>query len=1303
MNKSLFKKSSFNLSSISLLKTGQSVALTMITLLLGVFSVATVTAQCTLVCNNNIQVSLDETCQAEISFDMMLENPQYPEADYVITVMTLNDVIVPNGIVTSAHIGMTLQVSVLASPCGISCWGTITVEDKLAPEFTNCTDPAITPITVSCNGSALPSGFGGSVVRPTAVDACDSNLDYQFFDVETSMDCTSGFVKSITRTWIATDDSGMSTSCDQTILVERASLADVTFPADVIEPISTAVCLGTLDTLANGAPNPTETGFPTNVGCSNIQYYHEDIVFELCGAGIKVFRQWFVIDWCTGQEATSNQTIKYEDNAAPVCTELAEDFSTVIPTDGGKCTGTYTGTAPKVLGECSGWTYDVGYKTKDENGDPFENPIMVATGLSSDQTFTITNLPADTSWIAFFITDECGNGPTMCNREIVVRDMEKPTPACEGFTVTTLSDDGWAEVFATSFDDSSWDNCGVDYVEVRRENSPCGIPADLSFGESVNFCCADVLNSPVKVILRVYDINGNYNDCVINVTVDDKNPPIITCPQVSFTFDCKEDLSGTSKTGVPTITDECITNFNTHFRDFENFNDCGIGSITRRWYLGPNGDFSNQICTQFFTITDSDPLQDNDVVFPSNITFNGCTSADITPETLNSFPTINNDGCHSLAISFDDEVFIDPNACRVIKRLWRVADWCTFDASNPSYITGEQLIFINNNTAPVFTSSCNSVSVDAVAGQCEATVELVAVATDDCTPDFLLDYSYEIDFDNNGSVNATGNSNNASGVFPVGTHRITFVATDDCDNSRTCQYLFTVRDNKNPVPICFANVVWTMDSDGTATVWASDFNIKSEDSCSNDSDLTFAFNSSGSQTSLSFDCSDIPNGIAADISLDMYVIDGNGNYDFCTVILTLQDNVDACTDLQGAMAALSGSVTTFKEEALLDAEVQLDDMNVGMVQMEMTNDDGLYSFNNVPFYNEYEIAPIKNDDTENGVSTLDLVLIQKHILSITPFTEAHQIIAADINNSGGISAIDLLELRKVILGINTEFSNNTSWRFVREDHEFVNPLDPFGYPESITYSTLYTSEDEVNFVGIKIGDVNQSAKSNIQSSNSENKSVQKMELTSTLENSNEAGSYNLSFNDDRAIYGLQLAIDLPADFGKQVKIESELFNVTEANYDIDKNGLLRLSLHSADLVELESEVPFIKIIGGTTESNIELNDIALDAEVYDEYLQVYNIVLSHSTLDSKSQDEIISTPNPFSEFTNIEFSSELVTNAKLQIYDVNGKMIKTIKHNTSIGKNTIVVSSDQLNGNGIYYYTLSTEKSSRSGKMILIK
>ena len=59
--------------------------------------------------------------------------------------------------------------NVTLSGCDLSCWGNITVEDKLPPVITNCPS-----VTLQCGQSTTP---GTSVPRPSASDACSSDHD----------------------------------------------------------------------------------------------------------------------------------------------------------------------------------------------------------------------------------------------------------------------------------------------------------------------------------------------------------------------------------------------------------------------------------------------------------------------------------------------------------------------------------------------------------------------------------------------------------------------------------------------------------------------------------------------------------------------------------------------------------------------------------------------------------------------------------------------------------------------------------------------------------------------------------------------------------------------------------------------------------------------------------------------------------------------------------------------------------------------------------------------------------------------
>ena len=118
-------------------------------------------------------------------------------------------------------------------------------------------------------------------------------------------------------------------------------------------------------------------------------------------------------------------------------------------------------------------------------------------------------------------------------------------------------------------------------------------------------------------------------------------------------------------------------------------------------------------------------------------------------------------------------------------------------------------------------------------------------------------------------------------------------------------------------------------------------------------------------------------------------------------------------------------------------------------------------------------------DPLNGVSTLDLVLILRHILGIEQFAEPYQAIASDANDSKSITAFDLIELRKLILSIDL-FLPAAPWKFVYEDLYASFPTSMVEVPQITAYSFLgipgQTMYDGINFIVVKTGDVNLSYK-----------------------------------------------------------------------------------------------------------------------------------------------------------------------------------------------------------------------------------
>jgi hypothetical protein len=123
----------------------------------------------------------------------------------------------------------------------------------------------------------------------------------------------------------------------------------------------------------------------------------------------------------------------------------------------------------------------------------------------------------------------------------------------------------------------------------------------------------------------------------------------------------------------------------------------------------------------------------------------------------------------------------------------------------------------------------------------------------------------------------------------------------------------------------------------------------------------------------------------------------------------------------------------------------------------------------------YEIKPLDcSAQPLNGVSTYDMVLISKHHEGIELLNSPYKIIAADLDHSNSITAEDDSLVRHLILGIIQEFPVS-NFRFVPASHTFPDPFNPFPFPESQVLNNLQSDVTNVDFIGVKKGDVNATA------------------------------------------------------------------------------------------------------------------------------------------------------------------------------------------------------------------------------------
>ena len=125
---------------------------------------------------------------------------------------------------------------------------------------------------------------------------------------------------------------------------------------------------------------------------------------------------------------------------------------------------------------------------------------------------------------------------------------------------------------------------------------------------------------------------------------------------------------------------------------------------------------------------------------------------------------------------------------------------------------------------------------------------------------------------------------------------------------------------------------------------------------------------------------------------------------------------------------------------------------------------------------DYSVNLNSDESPLPDVSTYDLVLVHKHILQIITLDSPEKIIAADVNNSGGLSTIDKVYIQRMILAIDANWINGMTYTLIPTDYSFPNPTNPWQESSELQLNDTFTlpaNEDIlIDLIRIKKGDVN---------------------------------------------------------------------------------------------------------------------------------------------------------------------------------------------------------------------------------------
>ncbi len=431
------------------------------------------------------------------------------------------------------------------------------------------------------------------------------------------------------------------------------------------------------------------------------------------------------------------------------------------------------------------------------------------------------------------------------------------------------------------------------------------------------------------------------------------------------------------------------------------------------------------------------------------------------------------------------------------------------------------------------------------------------------------------------------------------------------------------------------------------------------------------------------------------------VTDGIGRTASTTIDLEIIDPNFVCLAVQ--TASITGKISTIDGDNIQAANIEL----LGAISTTVqTSETGNYQFQNLNLNQAYEIAPSKNDNPLNGVSSYDLILMGLHILEINPLQNPYQLIAADVDNNGYISTADIVELRKMILYQQTDFSNNESWKFVRKTYVFENPSNPFQeLLPSTSYVSALSSNTQFDFVGIKIGDLNGSATVNDMQQTDERNHQDVLHLDATQQ----SNTTNFKLKEAKELMGFQLTLALENTNLEIQKIESDLFSPSEIHTNVDAtNGLIHISCTASNAKKINKETTLFSIhYEHNTSPLFTLHPRFLQAEAYNNQQEVLNLQLSNSTNESLAENQASANlevfenyPNPFETQTTIRFQLEQTETVQVMIFNVAGQQVYDYEGNFEAGQNEIILNADELAGSGSFIYVLKTPSKTQSMRLI---
>jgi len=1263
-----------------------------------------------IVCNQNINVSLNDQGIAVITPDMVAESV-YPAANGEQKI-SINDGPFSDEVILDCDDIGSLNFT-LQDVTGNSCWGMIELEDKLAPILSV---PDVVYLTLNVPTEAL---LTTDMLDRYTYDNCglaSQVLSQGLFASEGTYDVT----------YTVEDDAGNQTSQDFVVIVTSGSIA----PAcnDKTEVILNDEGQATIDYFQQLEGNIYLNGNFT-VGISDFpddaEEFFNSIDLDCSHIGKQLtlaVKDEFSGNTCWGQLSVLDNTPPIPYALSSITVYMDDNEPYVLD--------------PELL----------------DNGS-FDNCSDVALTVTPN-TFTSPGIYE----VKLRAYDSSGNSDFVKSTVIVEQENEENPLECIGLSTALTNPFGPTRIYA------------VDFVTNPDNFDSFSMTTDINgtYTEYIDFDCSEYPTGEAFSIYVRGEANGEFSYCSMSLTLIDNIPPVAVAEQIIVL-----ELVNGQATLTPEDVDDgsydlcgdvSLTLSQTTF----NSTHIGWNQVTLT-VIDAAGN-SNTVITDVQVIDDNNgnPCSIDYVIFPEDITINDSdgTYENLSIENLQAVYNYSYEEvhpytvaeCDALAYAYEDVVFPSDNIIKVV-RTFTVLDWFTSSIKTETQIikiikSNSTLSCLANLTINISTGVVQVFPQDVLAGDNYdfSTIELTISLNVDPIAGNIITPNY-IGQTLNYQVVDTLTGNSCWGTITVVDDQEGCPLDPDEDVTYPLESIYLANSNIDPSEyepedlvsnFGFAeadvNVIIDSDCAIAASVFEDqvfnyiDGNFKiirtftildwiSYDPQSSEGVYTFVQTIHVGVDPNTLICDVLPNSAPvgdcdtghtleddvewpSDISISDYnitpeeLIENSGieEKDAMPIFFNNPDDytvsyIDLVLDLNPTTLTIArvwkAEHTTYniswnysqtieidftEFQNLVTVNTATDRAVPGVIINDtfMTNDEGHAQVPSAVLSIDFD------DEVLNGVNVRDLILIQRHILGMETLDE-RLILAADANNDNQIKSSDVFNFSKRILGE----TNELEW-------EFVNSVDQIS---SIT-------KPRAKYTAYKKGDVDDSA---ILPGEDLLTPTSSITITDKVLNNGETYLIPVSVEDISFAKGIEVRLGVNTDLIDIVGIENNLLFDYE-NFNVNDEELVILMynfLEDADISQsTDQAVVYIEL---KAKANTLLSN-AISVEDRFSYLVDENIDLNvlggeiDNVITGNNSTELASIkvyPNPTSDYLIVDMN-DLDVKGDFSVTIINAQGQIMTRQNT----NTVDVQSYIP---GVYYYEVQIGEYEKKGKFLVIR